>query len=164
MILAVTTQEDRFEQWRQAVQDQFQFGGTFTSAVLAILGLVLLVVITAWLSNRQRNRIDRGVESKDPLRLYENLVTRLELLPPQRTLLLHVAKDLNLTQPAVMLLSESIYDRRISEWLEKHGPSEKQALKAEADILVKARSRLFPNRSTGVIGAHSAVVGSRSPR
>ncbi|MBI1825818.1 MAG: hypothetical protein HY287_07025 [Planctomycetes bacterium] len=164
MILAANTQVVPFEAWRRAVQDQFQFGGTFTSAVLAICGLAVLILITTWLSNRQRNRIDQGVESKDPLRLYENLVARLELLPPQRTLLLRMAKDLNLSQPTVALLSESIYDRRISEWLEKHGPSEKQALRTEADILVKVRSRLFPSGSMGVIGSQSSTVSPRGSR
>jgi len=164
MILAVISKEERFEQWRQAVQDQFQFGGTFISLVLVIFGLLLVVLITAWLSNRQRIRIDHGVESRDPHRLYENLIARLELLPPQRALLLRMAKDLNLTQPAIVLLSESIYDRRIAEWLEKHGPGDRQGLKSDTDIFVKARSRLFPNRSTGVIGASTSVVGTRTSR
>lgn len=148
-------QEDRFALWRQAVEEQFRSGGTFTSAFLAIFGLIVLVVGAAWLSERQRRKMDQIDDLRDPLRLYMSLVTRLDLLPPQRNLLTRIGKELKLPQPAAILLSETQYDGRTAEWLEKHGPTDSSALKSDVEVLVKARAKLFPNRAAGVIGGPS---------
>jgi hypothetical protein len=145
---AYLSQVVRFADWRRAVEDEFRGGGSLFWSLLAFAGLVIVVVMVYWLSERQQKKIDGVNEYRNPQRLFRDLLQRLELLPPQRQLLETVARDQRLKHPTVILLSEGLYDRHVNEWLRsRNRPVLGTEGHAETQSLTRARRRLFRGRT-----------------
>jgi hypothetical protein len=99
----------------RGVQRHFERGGTVGSVAAVILLLAALVLVVRLLARRGHSvQADRG--RSDPQRLFRDVVARLPLTPPQRKSLMTMSKELRLAQPAVLLLSRVVFDRKVRTW------------------------------------------------
>jgi hypothetical protein len=152
--MEVMAQSPQFEAWQRAVRNQFQYGGSWTSAFLVLLSLAALVLLVGWLS-RIQERLQRKTEIapqySDPQRLYMHLLSNLGLSVPQRQLLESVARDLRLPHPTALLVSETLYDQCVEQWTRRAGSAAAEADRAiTRQIFTRTRSRLFPE-GTGMV-------------
>ena len=152
--MQVLAQSSQFDAWQRAVRDQFQYGGSWISVFLVLLSLAALVILVGWLS-RIQNKLQQGNESvprnSDPQRLYTHLLNNLGLSVPQRQLLESVARDLRLTHPTTLLISETLYDHCVEQWTRRAGSATAEADRTTTrQIFIRTRNRLFPE-GTGMV-------------
>ncbi len=141
----VLTQVDALPEVHRAMREQFQMGGSILETVLALLGLASLVALAYALTALQRRRAERLVTCDDPQQLFGDVLDKLELSPTERRTLRTVVRDLRLDHPAVILLSETLFDRQVSKWLERRNLSRDSGGSArDAETISAARTRLFP--------------------
>ena len=99
----------------EAVQRYLNREGSVHGLVLTLLGFAafgILVLILHRLHRRTRaGDVDR------PRRLFRKLIPRLGVSVPQRGLLLRIASDLRLPNPAVLLLGRRVFEARARQWL-----------------------------------------------
>jgi len=112
---AIPAQLDQLTLVQKAIRDQFQRGGSFTGVALVLLGVVVVVVLTYFLARCQQ-RNDRTIRRFEPRQLFDGLLHKLLLTTEQRQWLNAVARDAKLEHPAVLLLSDKLYDRCVNEW------------------------------------------------
>ncbi len=100
---------------QRAVRDQFQKGGSLTALLLVMSGLAAVLLVAYYLTLRQRKA---AVDTRhpDPQGLFNDLLNKLDLTPPQRRLLEGVARALRLGQPTVILLSPALFDRYLDQF------------------------------------------------
>jgi len=119
MVLLQTT--DNWERLN-ALQERFVRGGSWVGALLALVGLAvaigLLVLLYLLQQKRRRGDVD------NPGKLYRGLLAGLELSVPQRDFLWHLARDLQLEHPTVLLLGRGIYHTHTQRWLAIHNRPE----------------------------------------
>lgn len=141
----VFTQIDALSEVHKAMREQFQRGESILGTLLALLGLASLVALAYALTELQRRRAERLVTCDDPQRLFDDVLDKLELSPAERRTLGTVARDLRLDHPTVILLSETLFDRQVSKWLERRNLSRGSGGSArDAETISAARTRLFP--------------------
>ena len=141
----VLTQVDALPVFHRAVREQFQTGEPILGTVLALLGLGAIVALAYALTVFQRRRAERAVSFDDPQGLFGDVLEKLELPPTERRTLGDVVRDLRLDHPAVILLSETLFDRQVSKWLERRNLSPGSGGSAQdAETVAAVRSRLFP--------------------
>lgn len=135
---ALSTVEGR--EFRKAVSDHFQKGGSLTSVLLVAAGLFGLVLLV-WLLTHRQERAGRKLLRNDPHYLFARLLTGLRLPRAQRDVIESVARAAGPPQPAGLLLSEDLFDRAVTKWrkarAEDAGPNRMALLEA-------ARRTLFP--------------------
>ncbi len=129
---------------QQAVADHFREGGSITAvlAVFVILAVVVLAVAVIYHYQQQKNIQSPTVG--DPHKLFDGLMHDLALPPSQRELLAHVAKDLHLEHPAVLLMSCRYYDASMTRWVRSTRYSS-DALTATQRSLMDIRTCLYPH-------------------
>ncbi len=132
--LIQTTPLERLE----AIQQHLNRGGSGRGLLLALLGLLLLGVVVVLLHWIQRRAQPHDIDS--PARLFRQLVRRLGLSPPQRTLLRRMARDLQLPHPTVLLLGRRLFDLHSHRWLGYGDPAHADRHQHVADLA----SALFP--------------------
>lgn len=131
---------------QRAVRDRFQDGGSITTAVLVLVALGLIIYAVFHFSMRQRRALQTTTPF-NPQRLFSDLANGLGLTLPQRRFLDSVTRDLQLEQPAVVLLCPGLFDRHVNLW-RHHRKSRPGAEEPTPDDHVNAlRSVLFPTPS-----------------
>lgn len=143
---AVQLQATGLTEAQRAVRDHFQEGGSIGS-VLLVVGVVAGVILAAcWLARRQRRRAQKHAPRDDPDRLFGDLLRGLALTAPQRGLLDTVAKELRLRNPAVILLSPTLFDRHVDQWRAlNHQACDHVDPRADERIVAQVRAVLFPS-------------------
>ena len=129
---------------QQAVRGYIREGGSLAFVLLVLLGLIGGVLLVHYLTLRQ-NKSERRTHHPDPQMLFRDLQGKLALTPSQRQLLDRVARDLNLENPAVLLLSSALFDRHVNAWQSRRGRA--GIGKPESPQLPDAaglRKKLFP--------------------
>lgn len=122
---------------QRAVQEHFQRGGS-TWTVLIILSILAGAVLTAYLLTRRQERRSGAVVVNDPIELYRNLLTDLNLTKPQRKLMERAAKNANLPHPTVLLLSPTIFARHVESRSTRATPQ------TDPRLIAQLRETLFP--------------------
>ncbi len=129
----------------RGVQRHFARGGDIGPVVLVVLTLSA-VVLVVYLLTRPSRPTSKAAGSPNPQQVLRNLLTRLELTPPQRKNLLAMAKDGCLTHPSVILLSRALFDRHSATWLkEREGRASSKGASSDAESIAEIRSILFPS-------------------
>jgi len=108
-------QVDQLTAVQRAVRDQFTRGGSVTAVAVVVGGVVGVIALTYFLARRQQ-RNDRSVRRFDPKQLFDTLLRKLYLSAEQRRWLEGVARRARLEHPAVLVLSERLFDRYTAEW------------------------------------------------
>ncbi len=148
-MISVLLQSDQLPEFYRAVRDQFTRGGSPVKAVLAILVIVVLVVVV-YIVNRFERRVSAPVETNDPQRLFRDMMHKLGLSAEQREQLDILSREMRLENPAVIVLSEKLFDQSITQW---RGRSEDPQAR---ELLGRLRARLFPNEVGFVSSAASS--------
>lgn len=144
-------QPARFDEWRQAVETQFRNGDSAGSAIAAVVILLGLILLAAWLSERQRRKAERVELGDDPGTVLHSLIAKLELPTGHRDFLQRFIRELRPMQAGILLLSESEFDRHASAWQNRPGAPSRGG--SESDTIARIRARLFPHAGGGVVGA-----------
>ncbi|MFQ5463761.1 MAG: hypothetical protein ACE5E5_14185 [Phycisphaerae bacterium] len=139
--LALMQLEDLTEIQR-ATREHFQKGGSIVSVLSVIGGLVLGVGLAYWLSQQQQ-KVARNARRNDPQKLFQDLMAKVELSEPQRRVLGSVAHDLNLDQPAVLLISRALFDRHVHAWKQRRPAGNRAKHAGEDNALLVAQRALF---------------------
>ncbi len=126
----------------EAMRKQFSQGGSVGKALLALAALASLLVFAHFL-NRVERKVTVPAEPNDPQKLFRDLLPKLSLTLAQRQTLDTIVKDLKLRQPAVMLISETLFDNYLAQWRAQTGAPDPQ----HEEQLRRLKPRLFP---TGV--------------
>ena len=127
---------------QRAVRDQFSRGGSLMDIAIVIAGLGGIIALTYIFARRQQ-RNDRSVRRFDPRQLFDALLRKLYVTADQRRWLEGVASGARLDHPAVLLLSEKLFDRYAAEWASRH--SRTSGADGSSDTTAaQVRSLLFP--------------------
>lgn len=141
----VLSQLDALSDVHRAMRDEFQKGGSILETLLALAGLAALVLLAYFLTKLQSRRAARSVKYDKPQRLFHDLLDKLSLTTEERQLLDSVSRASRLTHPSAMLLSETLFERRVSKWRERtDDPSGVVASGSRAETIGRVRARLFP--------------------
>lgn len=137
-----------FELWQRAVRTQFREGESISSLLLGVGGLVAVVVlmlVIARLQSRWNGQKEVSAEESTPQRFYVHLLCALGFTATQRQLLEALAKASTLLNPAALLMSDTLFDRCVTEWEQQTGgvPADGRRIE-DRNTLAAARSRLFP--------------------
>jgi hypothetical protein len=120
------------------MRDRFQEGGSYTSFFLAfgVIGGILLAayVLTEW----QRRAASKGAEYDNPRALLRGMSTELGVGSDDRRWIETVAKHGRVEHPAVLMISESLFDSCVELWRENSGASSN-----EMDRAPRLRQVLF---------------------
>lgn len=142
---------------QRVIRDEIQRGGSFTGVALVLLGLVGVIALAYFLARREQFN-DRRIRRFAPRRLFEDLLQNLLLTPQQRKWLDAVASHARLDHPAVLLLSDKLYDRCVREWESRH-PSDANAAaerRSAGSAAAHVRRVLFPEAAPAPVGGSSA--------
>ncbi len=101
---------------QQAVRDQFQEGGSASTALIIIVGMVAVILLVHWLTKAFHLEATPDVVPRDPRRLYRELSRKLSLSDTQLSILDNVVEDLQLEDPARLLMSSALFDRCLDQW------------------------------------------------
>lgn len=138
-------QFDRLTEFQRAVRDHFREGGSVTSLLLVLLGIVGVVVLVRILSPRS-SRTEEPERLDEPREVFLALLNELELMPRQRRLLNRVATELELEHPAVLVLCPALFDRHLAAWQKRAALNgEVVGDLADPELVRKLRKRLFPD-------------------
>lgn len=99
-----------YDELARTMREQFSKGVSLSSLAIflaAIFGLALLLFFLGRLQNRRHQQ----TKPDDAVRLYHGILSRLRLTFPQRRLLKAIAKEMRLTNPAVILLSPERFQK-----------------------------------------------------
>ncbi len=144
---AVLMQTGALTPTQQAVRDQFQEGGSIGTVLLLVAGLAMMVALAYWLS-KQVQHIDSGpARVDDPQRLFEDWLVRLEMPAEQLQFLRAIARDLDLENPATILLSPVRFDRCLDQWPAHRQTSGQVRPRPPTALITQTRSALFPQAS-----------------
>jgi len=125
---------------QRAVQEHFQRGGS-TSTVLIILGILVGIILTTYLLTRRQERRTGVTITNDPMGLYRELLTDLNLTAPQRKLMERAAKEAGLPHPAVILLSPKAFSRHVES---RSTDSTRTIPQADQQSIAQLKETLFP--------------------
>ena len=126
---------------QRAVRDRLQDGGSLTATLLLVTALIVILLVTFYLTARQfRARATRL--PSDPRRLFDDLVNRLGFTAPEREMLESLTLDLQLEHPAATLLSGTLFDRHLARW--RNGIRTAKMAEPE-NVVLQVRARLFPS-------------------
>ena len=140
----VLLQVGRLTEIQREVRDHFDEGGSINKILLVLLGLAVVVFTVYCLTKRQRLAAETS-RKPDPQRLFSDLLKALELTPTQRHHLEALSRDLQLTQPAVILLSPVLFDRCVAKWQANRRSAAPQAHElSDPDAVAGVRTALFP--------------------
>jgi hypothetical protein len=142
---AVILQTGRLTELQRSVRDYLEEGGSITSVLLVIAAIAGVVALTVWLTRRQDYRAAKRARANDPQRLFRDLLQGLALGPSQRRFLDTLAKELELKQPSVILLSSSHYRRCVDEWrASRRSAGSDIGPHADETLVAETRDVLFP--------------------
>jgi hypothetical protein len=105
------------DRWREMGRD-FRVDHTKLDPGLIFVSLVVLVAVVvflAWL-NKMMNRQDNRRLYNNPKQLFRSLCRAHDLSRSQQRLLLHIARHLNLAQPAVLFVEPERLDQVAKAW------------------------------------------------
>ena len=123
---------------QRAVRDHFAEGGSILAAALVAVG-VLAIFFVAFLLTRRQEHARRHAVRNNPLELFQTLLGALALNAAQRRLLETVAKDSGLANPAVLLLSPTLFRTHVDRWNKREpGAADEKLLRSTSKVL-------FPN-------------------
>lgn len=111
----MTPKPDFLTPTQRAVRDYIHEGGTAAGVAWLMLVLALIIVV-AYFATRPKDRALDGAIRPCPQRFFRTLLARLGLTAPQRRVLISVAADLRLINPAAMLLAPTLFDRYTEQW------------------------------------------------
>lgn len=126
----------------RAVRGRFQEGGSFPVILLLMATGLSIFWIANLLAQRQR-RVRATTLPPDPGRLFSDLMSRLGMTPQQRKALEHVARDLRLANPAVILISETLFDRGLERYRAARLSDQPESSDPTA-LMTEIRATLFP--------------------
>jgi hypothetical protein len=137
-------QTDGLTEVQRAVRDRFQEGGSSVAALLVMLVLAAVVLVAYLVTLRQR-QTHALTTRPDPRKLFNGLLSKLNLTPPQRRLLNTVANARGLKHPAVILICPALFDRHVakSQTRPRHDRS-KGSNAPPPDVVAETRAVLFP--------------------
>lgn len=128
--------------WISAIGDRF--GHDVTAAkVVATLGVLAAIPLVAWLLYAlQRKWAAKDVNK--PLTLFRRLLHRLLVDKTHRRMAWRMGRDLKLDNPAILLVSASLFNRHATRWARllqrRHKPA------ADEDTLRGLAGALFDSR------------------
>lgn len=143
MTVAVLLQIERLSETQRAVRGHFEEGGSITTVVLLMLGLVAIVFLTYLISARQQ-RSGAMVAPADPWSLFHDLVDKTNLTTQQRRFLEDIVSKAGLSQPAVILLSPLLFDQYVRTASAGDCKSALQGEEEAKGIVAATRETLFP--------------------
>ncbi len=150
MMVKVLLQLDALPELRRAIRDEFQTGGSILGVLLALLGLAAVVLLAYLLAELQRKRAVGPAKNDDPERLYRDLLGKLGLATDERQVLDTLAREMRLKHPAVILLSEALFDRHVAGWRARWDrPPVKGGPAPDGDTIARVRTRLFGRGPVG---------------
>lgn len=126
----------------RAVRGRFQEGGSIAVVLLLVATFILIFWIANLIAQRQR-RARATTLPADPGRLFADLMSRLGLTPQQCKALEHIAGDLRLANPAVILLSPTLFDRGLERWQAARSSDPPESADPTA-LMTEIRATLFP--------------------
>lgn len=142
MTPALLLQVDRLNETQRAVRDHFRDGDSIAMVLQVLLGLAAIVLLTYLISARQK-RSSAIVGPANPWNLFHDLVDNTNLTTQQRRYIEDVVSKLGLSQPAVILLSPSLFDQYVRR--ASAGDRESTSKREETrDIVSATRKALFP--------------------
>ena len=130
---------------QRAVQEHFQRGGSKWT-VLIILAILAGIILTTYLLTRRQERRTGATIANDPMGLYRDLLTDLNLTAPQRKLMERAARDAHLPHPAVILLSPEVFSRHVES---QSTDSTRAVPQADQQLIAQLKETLFPPRPNG---------------
>jgi hypothetical protein len=136
LLLEMTTPRERLTGIRTELSD----GSTPGEICLLLLSLATFIALLYILYRVQREQ--RRPEIDDSRKLFRTLLTDLGLPVPHRDVLRRVVRDLNLVEPAVMLLAPRLYWAHAQKWLEGNPARERSRV-----MLTRVAAFLFPAES-----------------
>lgn len=105
---------------RKAIFDQFnkQPGdpATWSGVILVIAAILILLLVLHFILYYER-RTDETQSTRDPLKLFKEVLCELELSTAERDLLKRLARDLELASPTALLLSPTGFSNHVQKWL-----------------------------------------------
>jgi len=130
---------------QRSVRERFQEGGSGEETLLVLLILAAAVSFAFFLNRVLQRKRTRRRRALSPQQLFENLLGKLNLTEAQRKLLSATARDLGLKDPAMILLSPTLFDRHAQQWQNRRGPSGGRTQERHhQEIIAQARRSLFP--------------------
>ncbi len=142
---ALLLELNRLTGFQRAVRDHFQQGGSIMAAFFVLAGIVAVVVLVKLLTQSQK-RSERPTATDQPQALFADLLAGLELTQQQRRLLTAVAQELGIKNPAVILLSGTLFDQYVGRWYERsRGQTGAVGATPDARHIAHLRAHLFPN-------------------
>ena len=105
-------QIDRLTETQRAVRGHFEEGGSIAMVLQVLLALAAIVLL-AYLIAAWQERSRAVVEPADPWNLFHDLVDKTNLTTQQGRFLEDVVGSAGLSQPAVILLSPSLFDQYV---------------------------------------------------
>ncbi len=126
----------------RAVRGRFQDGGSFAIILLLVATFISIFWIANLIAKKQR-RARATTLPPDPGRLFSDLMSRLGMTPQQRKALEHVARDLRLANPAVILISETLFDRGLERYRAARPSGSPESTEPTA-LMTEIRATLFP--------------------
>ena len=128
---------------QQAVRDHLQEGGTPASVVLVLSVLIGIVLLTVVLS-KYAGYLELPAKQNQPHLFFQQLLKKLDMTTLQRRWLERMVGDLQLKQPATILLSPALFDRTVCEWQRGFRHDGKRSPSEQADFVYRIRTYLFP--------------------
>ncbi len=140
------SQEKVMTPFLNSVRGHFQTGGSLGVVLVSIVGVTFVVGLVCWLVMVRQEKKTYGGRLNDPQKLYLDLMNALILSREQRLLLSKIAKDMRLSQPAVILLSPVKFDNTSLAWCSSHFGVSAGALGEKKLTIADIRNKLFSLR------------------
>ena len=126
--------QDHLNDTLRGLRDYLRVGGSLLTVGLVLIVIIGVVVLTYVLTRRQQQTQNPPVVN-DPQLLFESLLGGLQLTAAQRGLLRTFAQESRPDQPALLLVSSSLFDQHLAE--HRFAPPDGEAF-------ARIREALFP--------------------
>ncbi|HNQ24144.1 MAG TPA: hypothetical protein PKK06_13740 [Phycisphaerae bacterium] len=128
----------------RGIRDRLQQGGSWLHLLLGFV-LVGAIVVVSYLLARRQDKVRSPRTLHDSQQLFEGLLHALQLTDGQRDLLRTLVSDLELPQPAALLISPDFFDEHTQTWQRRmHRPGEEPSPDTAAEQFQRIRRVLFP--------------------
>lgn len=129
--LLIANGEPRLPEWFRIFQESFGGDNSVPRLVTTVVVLVAIPILAGLIYNFLQKRRSGG-DMNRPLTLYRRVLRRLPLGRAQRGIARRMARDLELPNPTVLLLSAELFDRHAARWMRDLGTRRREALESSA--------------------------------
>ena len=129
--LLIASGEPRSPEWFRLIQESFGRDNSVPRLVTALVVLLAIPILGAMTYNFLQKRWTGG-DINRPATLYRRVLHRLPLGRAQRAIAWRMARDLELHNPTVLLLSAELFEHQAARWMRDLNPRRREALLSSA--------------------------------